>query len=100
MKASPLRSVLASSIGRRKLFGCVCAWGVHTSTFYTTVLFMPLFEVTFLFEKKGTSAAAFALSAVSQLLACIFVSLVGRYADFAVRPELEKARAASPDAAA
>ena len=100
VKASPLRSVLASSIGRRKLFGCVCAWGVHTSTFYTTVLFMPLFEVTFLFEKKGTSAAAFALSAVSQLLACIFVSLVGRFADFAVRPELEKARAASPDAAA
>lgn len=84
--ASPLRVVLGCAAGRRKLVACVCAWGLHTCTFYTAFLFLPLFLVDFL---GLPSAPAHGLTSVLLLLACVLVPLVGRLADASLARRLD-----------
>ena len=85
LATSPLRAVLASGAGRRKLLACVCAWGVHTATFYTTFLFLPLYEMHYLGLPSEPSAAT---TTAGLLAACLLVPVAGRVADAALARRL------------
>ena len=56
----------------------VCAWGVHTATFYSAFLFLPLYLVEFL---QLPAAPAHAITTLALLAACLLVPLAGRAAD-------------------
>ena len=86
LAASPLALLLRDAVGRRKLFGCVCAWGAHTSTSYTLFVFMPLLEVNYLGRE---SAPSFMLTATSLLLSALLIPAVAHVAERALNAHLD-----------
>jgi len=85
---NPLKVVLCSRAGRRKLFACCFGYGVHSATFYVTFIFMPTFDVSIL---DLSATPSFAVAVCGMFIAFTSSVLLGRLADRMIAKNLQAA---------
>jgi MFS family permease len=86
---SPLKAVLGSRAGRRKLLACFCGYGVHSACFYVTFIFMPTFDVSIL---DLSATPSFALTVCGMFVTFTSAVLLARYADKSIARITQAAR--------